>query len=142
MSYSTQSDIEMRLSEDELVSLADLDEDGAADADVISRAIEDADATIDSYVRVRGADVPLDPVPASVRNASVTLAIYHLSLGRRSVTDDVQKSYDDVMAWLRDIAAGSAALGLDTAHTETEPGRGAQHTAQDRVYDRGKMKGW
>lgn len=142
MSYSTQSDIEMRLSSDELVRLADLDEDGTADADVISRAIEDADSTIDSYVRVRGADVPLDPVPASVRSASVTLAIYHLSLARSSVAEDVQKAHDEVVAWLRDIAAGAATLGLDSAHTETEPSPGAHYTAQDRVYDRGKMKGW
>ena len=142
MSYSSQPDLEKRLTAGELVSLADLDEDGAADADVDTQAIADADALIDSYVRVRGADVPLSPVPASVRNASVTLAHYYLCLGRRSVPEDVQRARDDAVKWLEALAAGAATLGLDTDHTETEPYAGVEYTAQDRVYARDKMKGW
>lgn len=144
MAYSTQSDIEARLTADELVSLADLDEDGTADAAVITQAIADADALIDSYVRTRGLDVPLDPVPRSVQQASVTLAIYNLALGRQSVSEDVGKARDDTVAWLRDIAAGKATLGLDDDHTGAEPAQagGVKHDAEDRVYGRGKMKGW
>jgi len=142
MPYSTQSDIEKRLSDGELVSLADLDGDSAADADVIARSIEDADSLIDSYVRTRGLDVPLSPVPSSVRQASVTLAIYFLALGRRSVSEDLQKAHDDTLAWLRDLAAGKATLGIDTAHTSGEPAQGVEFDGQDRVFDRDQMKRW
>ena len=142
MAYSTQSDLEKRLTSDELKSLADLDGDDTADAAVITRAIADADALIDSYVRVRGLDVPLSPVPESVRNASVTLAHYHLALGRGSVDDAVQQAHDNVLKWLVDVAAGAATLGYDDDHTEAEPAGEVEHDAQDRVYDRDKMKGW
>ena len=142
MAYSLQADIEKRLSPDELVSLADLDGDGVADADVVTQAVADADALIDSYVRVRGDDVPLDPVPTSVRNASVTLAQYFLCLGRSSVSEQIQQAHDSVVAWLTDIASGNATLGIDSDHTETEPARGVEYEAEARVYKRGQLKGW
>jgi len=142
MAYSTKADMEKRLTRDELVSLADLNEDGNPDTDVIDQAIADADALIDSYVRVRGLDVPLSPVPTSVRQASVLLAQYNLQLGRGSVTEDIGKARDDVVKWLTDIAAGAATLGYDDDHTEGEPYAGVEIDAQDRVYDRDKMKGW
>ena len=142
MAYSSQSDLEKRLTSDELVSLADLNGDGSADAAVIAQAICDADALIDSYVRVRGADVPLSPAPDSVQSASVTLAHYYLCLGRQSVSEEVQRARDQVVQWLTEVAAGNATLGIDTDHTGAEPAQGVEFESQSRVYDRDKLKGW
>jgi len=142
MAYSTQALLAQRMTSDELVALGDIDEDGTADADVIAQAIADADALIDSYVRVRGLAVPLDPVPGVVQSASVTLAHCNLALGRQSMTEDLKNARAEIIKWLVAIAAGGVSLGVDGDHTDAEPYAGAEITAAARVYDRTKMRGW
>jgi len=142
MAYCTQSDLELLLTADELVSLADLDLDGTADAAVIAAAIAAGDAVIDSYVRVRVLAVPLDPVPDAIKNASATLAIYNLQLGRSSVAENIRDAQQDVLKWLQAIAKGTATLGYDDDHTDAEPYAGVDYHSEDRVFGRSKQEGW
>jgi len=139
MAYSTQTDIEEQISQEELVELTDDSGGGGVSASVVERAIADADAEIDSYCAVRYS-VPFDPVPAIIRKISVDIAIYHL-FSRRSVIkvpEERQKRYDNAIRFLRDVSRGLISLGADTP---SEPVTGKVQTTRtkdDRVFTLGK----
>ena len=137
MPYCTQSDIEKRIGERDLTRLSDYNGDDSPDAAVVTQAIEDAQSDIDSYLQVRY-QVPVSPVPTVLRKRTVTLAIYYLMLGRDSVTEDWKRAYDDVIAWLKDVAAGNAELGIEPKPTEGGSAGGVRYGGQDRIFGRGE----
>ncbi|HUX16509.1 MAG TPA: DUF1320 domain-containing protein [Phycisphaerae bacterium] len=136
MAYCTQADILTRIGSEELVALADLDEDGTADATTIAEAIADADGHINSYLEVKYT-VPVSPVPDVLVKRSTILAIYFLQLHRNSLTEDYKQAFKDITAWLKDVVAGKASLGVSTP----KPAEGAgaatvDYTVKDRVFGR------
>ena len=115
MAYATQADMVKKYSEQQLVELTDRAEEltGEIDGDILSAALDDASALIDSYLRRRYA-LPLSPVPAVLRNVCATVAYYELHRGRYA--DETRKAYDDVMGYLSQLSAGTVVL--DVAGTE------------------------
>jgi len=142
MPYCTQADLLLTMTADELVALADLNEDGTADAAVVTDAITRADSVIDSYLRKRGLDVPLATTPQSVRNASITLTVYLLRQGRNSINEDAQTAYKNIVDWLEDVSNGKATLGFDSDYSEAEPQVGTEHTTQERKFKREDLTKW
>jgi phage gp36-like protein len=114
MTYCSQDDLQDRLGAEELARLADLDGDGTPDADVLARALADADATIDSYLG-RRYTLPVaesdGETPPSVRTRAVNLAVYFLKLGRDSVTEDVRTQHTEDILWLERASRGRVSLG-------------------------------
>lgn len=108
----TPADLRLRYGS-EIDQLADRDRDGAPDTGVIEAAITDAEATVDSYVRAAPGVTPDTPDPA------LDLAVARLA--RASLwpqpPEHVQKEAEATRSWLRDLAAGRAALdqGTETA---------------------------
>ena len=141
MSYCTTADIEKRLTQTELRQLTDLDGNGTVNADVVAAAIERADALIDSYL-ARRYDVPLETVPDVVQSASADLAIYLLQKDRQSVTEDVKNSHDDWIHWLKDVAKGTATLGIEPPPGESSAGAGGQFDSKTKRFDRDDLDGW
>jgi len=135
MAYCTYSDLEMRLTAADLAALADHDGDGAADSDVVERAVADAGALIDSYLSVKFS-VPVSPVPDVLRTCAVNLAVYFLRLGRDSVTEDVRAQCQADINWLRDVAAGSATLGIEPSPQESSGAPGVRYEGQERIFGR------
>lgn len=143
MAYAATADMIDRFGEAEMVRLTTpagqaMEEVGDASA---SRALADASGQIDSYLRPRYR-VPLDPVPAEIRRAACMLARYDLSMGDgRAPSDQTAKARDDVIAWLRSLAAGTATLeGATPASGGT--GATARDTDRVRVFDRDSLRGW
>jgi len=140
MAYCTHDDLVKRVGADDLARLADHDGDGMADSEVVARAVNDADALIDSYLRVRF-DVPVSAggeVPDVLRTRAVNLALYFLHLGRDSVTEDVRRQYEDDVAWLREAAAGHVSLGVDPSPEESQEAIGVRYQSRPRVFGRGE----
>jgi phage gp36-like protein len=137
MSYCTQADILEQLDEDVLVQLTDDDDIGVVDGDVVTRAIADADAEIDSYCGTRH-DLPFSPVPVMVRKLSVDLSIYNLYARRRGVSEDRQKRYDNAIRFLQDVARGRITLGADAPTPDSDGGPEATTTKSDRVFSMGR----
>ena len=135
MAYSSQTDLEDRLTESELRQLADFNGDGVADSDVLARAISDADALIDSYIGTRYS-VPLDDVPDSIRLRSINIALYFLYLGRQSVTDSVSKQHDHDLKWLQSIAAGSVSLGIAETPDAADGAPSVEYEVEDQHFGR------
>lgn len=139
MAYTVKTDILEQISEAELIQLTDDVGAGSVDDAVVTRAIADADAEIDSYCGSRYT-VPLSPVPARVRQLSVDIAVYHLYARRAGTLPEERKTrYQDAVRFLRDVASGKASiLGVDAPAEVTDSGPRATTVKSDRVFSRGR----
>ncbi len=132
MSYATLSELTERTGEPMLIELSDRAEPplGAIDNDVVDRALTDADATIDGYLKGRYL-LPLAATPPLVRDLALAIAVYKLH--RNVASDKVRRDYDDALKLLRDIAAG--VVRLDVAGVEPAASGTGGVRATDRARD-------
>ncbi|SMH42479.1 gp436 family protein [Mesorhizobium australicum] len=141
MSYSTQAQLVERYSEKMLIDISDRGETptGEIDAALIARAIADADALIDGYLKVRYA-LPLADVPDLVRDLSLAISIYkaHAHVAAEKITAD----YKDALKTLEQIARGL--IQLDVEGVEPAPSGAAEvRTNQpERPLSAATMKGY
>jgi phage gp36-like protein len=137
VSYCTKADILKQLDEVILIQLTDDLDAGAVDDSIVTSAIADADAEIDSYCGV-SYDVPFDPVPRIILKHSVDISIYRLYDRRQGAPENIRKRYDDVIRFLKDVAKGIASLGGDAPEETTSDE--ATVTSQDRIFSRDSLK--
>jgi phage gp36-like protein len=141
MPYCTLTDIKKAISDEIVKQLTDDDNIGEIVEANVTTAIARADAEIDGYCAVKYA-VPFTTVPEVVAGLSLDMSIYYL-YKRRTVSDDVQKSYDNAIARLKDIAKGLLSLGVDPPPAaSTTDGAEANKTSSDRIFTLGKMTGY
>jgi len=119
MPYATADDIVDLHGQQFLNDLADRNQDGAPDADVVESAIRAADAEINTYLAMRY-QTPLtyNPIPDVVRIASVEIASYRLASNGLSLTEDIRTRYEDMIKLLTQIATGKAGLGVPDDHID------------------------
>lgn len=141
MAYSVQADILEQLDETVLIQLTDDDGAGEVDDDKVTRAISDADATIDAYCQGRY-EVPLDPVPDKIRQISVDIAIYNL-FSRRDDTAPERRieRHKEAIRFLERMADGKITLGSATP-AQVNTSHSVNISANDRIFDRDKMSGY
>lgn len=137
MAYCTQSDIQNQISEDELIQLTDDSDEGAVDADILARAVADADTVIDSYCGTKYS-VPFSTVPDMVRKLSVDIAIYNLYSRRMGAPDERKDRYDKAISFLRDVAKGMCLLGADTPAEDGDAGCDITVVKSDRIFSMGR----
>lgn len=113
MSYATQAQMVTRFGEQELLQLTDLNNLGHIDAAVVSVALVDADAEINSYLAGRY-NLPLTQESAELVRLACDIARYRLFDVRAS--EAVKVRYDDAIKKLRDIGKGVASLGIDAVN--------------------------
>jgi len=116
MTYATQQNLIDRFGEDELLQIAPNMAGDAIDAAVVTTALEDADALIDSYIGTR-VTVPVSPVPDVLVRIAADLA--RASLHDDHAPEEVGARRKSAIQWLRDAAAGKAAISSDDAGAET-----------------------
>ena len=109
MAYCTKTDILENVDEAVLIQLTDETGTGSVDDDRINKAIEKADAKINSYCGAY--KLPFDPVPSVIKSLSEDIAIYNLFKLKQAVPEDLVKAYDDAVKFLKDIQKGVAGLG-------------------------------
>jgi phage gp36-like protein len=141
MSYSMQADLLEQISSDKLTQLTDDADTGSIDADVIARAIADADAEIDGYCGTRYT-VPFTTVPAIIRKVSVDITIYNLYARRKGAPDDRQKRYDNAIKFLANVSKGLISLGADDPDSVPADTNTPEITQSDRIFTRDKMDGF
>lgn len=135
MTYALQADMQIALGDDELIQLTDRADPpvGAIDAAVLTRALEAADGEIDSYLAARYT-LPLASVPTILRDCAIDIARYRLH--DRGVPDLVKDTYKDRIAWLRDVAKGTASLGINTDDIAPASAGLPEMTSGGRVFAR------
>lgn len=110
MSYVSIPDLVTAYSEQALIDLTDRDDppSGAIVEAVVLAAIQRACAEVDSYLGQRYG-VPLADVPVAVADATLTITWYRLHPDGADAPA-LRIRYEDAIRWLRDVAAGRAAL--------------------------------
>ncbi len=139
MSYCTQTDIENLLPSANLIQLADDDEDGVADAAVITEAIASADGDIDGYCQEKYT-VPFTAVPEIIKNISVDLAIHFLYSRRDIMPEGRTARYKEAIRKLEKIAAGTLSLGADPEISESQQTLQTSTEDTDRIFDGDTME--
>lgn len=119
MNYATEQDLIDRFGEAELLGIAESETHDTLNGSRINAALTDASRHIDSYLRMRRS-VPVDPVPDVLIGACADIARFKLHDDH--APDEVAERYKATIQWLKDIAAGKAALGEEDA-TITSVGR-------------------
>ena len=117
------SDMVARFGAVELIRLttpADQDAE-AIDTVAVDRALADASALIDSYLRPRY-QMPTDAAPPEIRRAACMLARYDLSMGEnKEPSEQVRLARKEAIDWLTEVSRGKVQLALpavaDTATT-------------------------
>lgn len=136
MTYATQQNMIDRFGDAEIKRIADRDGDGAIDAAVMTRALADADAEIDSYIGTVFA-LPLSSVPARVVDLAEVVALYKLYAS--NPPEDVRARYKDAVAFLERVAKGQATLpGLDGLAPPTAGG--VKVSAPDPIFTRDTLE--
>lgn len=140
--YASISDLIARCGEAELVEIsarADAETTEIVD-EVIEPGLVDADATINSYIAARHA-LPLAEVPAVLVRHGVSIARYYLWAAGAS--EKVRQDYEDALAFLKDVAAGRATLGIAAPQEDQTPVAGGVHLAEGtRRFTTDTMAGW
>ena len=140
MVYASLADLIERAGEDEIRQVAERDDDGAPDPDVIAAAVETAGNTIDGYLGVRF-QLPLTVVPANVRGWAVAIARYHLH--RDGAPDYVVRDYKDALTALQQAARGLQALpGLDGIAPAQSTTGTIRVDGPAPVFSADKLEGW
>lgn len=126
MSYATYNDLVEREAEDAIYAAADSDHDGvldAADLQRIDKALSDATGEMNSYIGQRH-ELPLQQPPVWGVQVCIDIAMYRLSRQADALTNELRQRYTDAVAMLKNVAKGSAGLGLPVAATPaiTAPG--------------------
>lgn len=143
MTYCTQQDLIDRFGQKELVQLTDRTNvpPTTIDADVVTQALEDADAFIDSYIGKRYT-LPLAIVPPVLSKIGADIARYNLHADRADKDHPITMVYKTAEAWLKDVARGLVQLDDGAGEKPAQSGGGQiKVTAPDRIFSRKSMKG-
>lgn len=141
MPYCTLADLKNQADESILIQLTDDEDTGEVVTSVTDQAIADAGAEIDGYCGQRY-DLPFDPVPVLVRKMAVDIALYNLH-GRRpdSLPEERADRYKQAVAFLRDVAKGTATLGVNDP-SDPEDSNAPRIVSATRIFSRNSMRGW
>jgi len=96
----------LAVGEQNLLSVADRDDDGEIDAPVVAAALAQASEMVSSYLSDYMANFVMVP---SVTRATVDIAFELLHVGKQS-TEDSRLNYKRAVQWLSDISTGKAVL--------------------------------
>lgn len=109
MSYCTQSDLQTRFGDEELIQLTDRINNDSIIAAVVEQAIADAASEINGYVLAAGYSLPLANVPEVLRGYACDIARYRLYDDH--ATETVVKRYEDAVRFLNKLSEGKVSIG-------------------------------
>ena len=115
--YSSVTDMIARFGQAEMIRLTTPpdQEMETVHADMVTRALVEASALIDSYLRARYT-VPVVDVLPEITRAAAMLARYDLSLGEaREPSEQTRLARKEVIEWLERLHDGKAVLDINTA---------------------------
>lgn len=134
MTYATRADLEALYGTDEITQRESMLPAGA-----VAAALVGADATINGYLSGRYT-VPLNPVPADLPARAAALARYAI-LGE-ATTERARSDYEDVIGWLKDVAAGRVTLPQAQVAASTATGGKAATRTRPRIFGAEDLEGY
>jgi phage gp36-like protein len=95
-----------------LVQITDYDNDGEEDSGVVDGALLEAEGIVNSFARKRF-EVPLSPVPDTIKDITANIAVYILKSRRDALTEADVLLQKDRMKWLKDLSSGATVPGTN-----------------------------
>jgi len=138
--YIVQADLEERFGVDAIVVASDRNGTGAVDTSIITNAIIDATAEIDSYLTQRY-DLPLVTVPTILSRLCCDIAYYRMSSDIGTLTDEKRRRYDDAIKWLTAVAKETIGLGLENDDAVSLDVPQVSSDNEERQFSRTKLDG-
>lgn len=141
MTYASAQQLEDKFGIRLLVDLTDRADPpaGEADADVLGRALADADAVIDGYLAARY-QLPLETVPPLVSDIASAIAIYKLHTF--SPDPKIEEDHKYALRTLELIARGTVRLPVAGIEPKGTGGTTARVTDRERNLTQDNMKGF
>jgi phage gp36-like protein len=141
MTYATLQMLTERYGEQYLVMLTDHGSvaTGTVDAAVIARALADADALIDGFLKDRY-ELPLAEIPPLLSDIAQAVAIWKLH--RTSPDEKIEKDYKDAQAMLDRISAGRVRLSVAGVEPAATASSGILITDRERPLTAENLKGF
>lgn len=139
MSYATLAELTERYGEQFLVKLTAVAPATEIDAAVVARALTDADALIDGYLKGRYL-LPLTSTPPLLRDLALAIAVYKLH--RQSASEKIRADYDDAVRVLGQIGSGQVRLDIAGAEPPSSGTGGVRASDRDRDMTPDNLKGF
>ena len=141
MPYATLQQLSDRYGVAMLLDLTDRAEvaTGAIDADVVDRALADADELINGYLAARYT-LPLAITPGLVAVLAAQVAIWNLHTG--SPNEKVAEDYKQALRTLEAISKGTIKLPVGGVEPASSGGTGARMTDRERPLTAENLKGF
>ena len=142
MPYAVQADLEQRFGIDAVLTASDRNGKGEINVPIVTLALSDATAEIDTYLAAKY-DLPLTTVPSILARICSDVAMYRMSADIGALTEEKRTRFEDALAWLKDVAKGTASLGLanDDAVVLDIPQTSVAMDAGARLFTRSKLGG-
>lgn len=128
--YITAADLKLATDEQYLIDVADDNEDGVADENVIANAVENACSIVDGYVQL-SPGLPITTITGLLKNLALTIAIYLLTLRRRVMHAALRDAYNDAITQLIKISNGEVGIGDPTKKASIRNALSANKTEDD-----------
>ena len=150
--YVSAQGIVDRYGESSVVLSSDRNRDQDLDSTALARAIVDAEGEIDSYLAtvytlpLTGVTDIAEPeantsVPNVLRRIAADVAVYRVAADYGgALTDEKRRRYEDAIAWLKLVAAGTVLLGGTVTPTLTA-GFGVSVESNERIFTRTTSRG-
>jgi phage gp36-like protein len=116
--YCTADDIVDAYGQDQLDKVSRPIGSKVSDPAVVQRGITSASSIIDAYIGNRYT-LPVAVVAPILTECAIDIAIYKMALGTTVRTPEMRLRYDDALALLTKIAAGTVSIGLSSGDLAT-----------------------
>lgn len=137
--YAGKEDLITRFGEREIAAISSNDGE-TIDETVVATALSDAEDLINSYVSVKYA-LPLTTVPAALKRISCDFARYFMY--KEVIPDELEKKYEQNLAFLKDIARGVVSLGdFSTGEPPQQSGDVIFSGSSARLFSHKQLKGF
>jgi phage gp36-like protein len=137
MAYCTKADLLQNLDEEILRQLTDDDTTGVVNDEIVSGAIDDADAEIEGYCS--GYTLPFNPVPRLIKKISVDITLHNLFGRRHNEPKEVSDQYTKDIKILENITRGLVKIGKESP---SDRSGSVKISANDPVFNQDTLKGY
>ena len=138
--YIAQSDLDVYLSDADLIMLTDDAGAGTIDTAKVTECIVAAESEVDSFL-AKHYTVPITgTVPETVKEWSVQLTVLRLHLRQLPVPADVWEMAAEARRQLKMVNSGDISLDIGTDPPDEPSGREASFTLNTRKFSRTTMK--
>jgi phage gp36-like protein len=139
--YIVQADLDVYLSDADLIMLTDDDGNETIDTAIVNECIVAAESEVDSYLPKQYETPITGTIPETVKEWAVQLTTVRLHQRQLPVPSDIWELAVEVRRQLKLVNDGTISLDIGEDSPDESSDREAQFTSNTRQFDRANMTG-